>query len=199
MTDVALRCRCGKLRGIAHDASAKSGVHLRCYCDSCQAFMKFLEHSEILDPNGGTDIFQMSAKRLEITEGEPELRCMRLSPKGLLRWYAGCCRTPIGNTISGKMPFIGLITAFVDTEKRSVDDQLGKPVGYIHGKFATGDVPAHIDPKGSPLLIARCMRKMIGWWLFDKEGKAQLFDPKTHEPKVEPRVLTKSERSTLRP
>ncbi len=35
--------------------------------------------------------------------------------KGLMRWYASCCNTPIGNTMAtSAMPFIGLIHACID-------------------------------------------------------------------------------------
>lgn len=35
--------------------------------------------------------------------------CMSLSPRRLLRWYAGCCRTPVGNTPRNpKLSYAGL-------------------------------------------------------------------------------------------
>ncbi len=38
---------------------------------------------------------------------------MRLTPMGLLRWYAGCCNTPIGNMVSARVPFIGIVHMFM--------------------------------------------------------------------------------------
>lgn len=36
------------------------------------------------------------------------LACLRLTDKGLLRWYSTCCQTPIGNTSANwKISFVG--------------------------------------------------------------------------------------------
>ena len=51
----------------------------------------------MVDPAGGTDIFQMPPGRVKITAGTDAMRCLRLSNK-VLRWYIDCCRTPIANT-----------------------------------------------------------------------------------------------------
>jgi hypothetical protein len=49
------------------------------------------------------------------------LRLMRLSEKGLLRWYAGCCDTPLFNTMATpKVPFVGVLTDRLDDTRRSV-------------------------------------------------------------------------------
>jgi hypothetical protein len=38
------------------------------------------------------------------------LACLSLSPRGLLRWYASCCGTPIANTPRNwKLPYVGLV------------------------------------------------------------------------------------------
>jgi len=63
----------------------------------CQAFARLLERTDVLDPAGGTGIFQMPPARMQLTTGADGLRCLRLSDK-VLRWYADCCRTPIANT-----------------------------------------------------------------------------------------------------
>jgi hypothetical protein len=36
-----LRCRCGRVRGIASDVSPSSGFRFVCYCKDCQAFARF--------------------------------------------------------------------------------------------------------------------------------------------------------------
>jgi len=59
MADVALRCHCGRMRGIARAVSPSAGFRFVCYCKDCQAFARFLERPDILDAAGGTDIFQM--------------------------------------------------------------------------------------------------------------------------------------------
>ncbi len=53
----------------------------------------------VLDERGGSQIIQVPPKNLTFTQGREVLASMRLTEKGLLRWYAGCCNTPIGNTL----------------------------------------------------------------------------------------------------
>jgi len=68
-----------------------------CYCRDCQAFAHFLGKVDaILDERGGSEIIQVLPRNLTFTQGIELLACMRLTEKGLLRWYAACCNTPIG-------------------------------------------------------------------------------------------------------
>ena len=115
--DVPLRCACGTVRGVARGLSPTRGHRVVCYCDDCQRFAHFLGAAQtILDPHGGTDIFQTSPARLEITAGGDLLACLRLRPRSnVLRWYAGCCRTPIGNTPADpRFVLVGVIHACMD-------------------------------------------------------------------------------------
>ena len=91
--DLPLRCRCGRVRGVASDVSPSGGFRFVCYCKDCQAFARFLERPDVLDPAGGTDIFQMPPARVRLSAGMDAVRCLRLSDKGVLRWYTDCCRT----------------------------------------------------------------------------------------------------------
>ena len=50
------------------------------------------------DPAGETDKFQVPPGRVKLTAGTEAVRSLRLSETGVLRWFADCCRTPIGNT-----------------------------------------------------------------------------------------------------
>ncbi|MBX2799781.1 MAG: hypothetical protein KTR31_19035 [Myxococcales bacterium] len=45
-------------------------------------------------------MFQFTPARITFTEGSEALRCMRLGPKGPLRWYTDCCKTPVANTFA---------------------------------------------------------------------------------------------------
>ena len=95
--DLPLRCRCGRMRGVASNVSPSTGFRFVCYCEDCQAFARFLDRTDVLDPAGGTDIFHMPPGRVKLTAGTDAMRCLRLSDK-VLRWYTECCRTPIANT-----------------------------------------------------------------------------------------------------
>ena len=97
--DLQLQCRCGTVRAIAHGVTPQMGNHCVCYCDDCQAFPKALGRPDVVDANGGTDIFQLSQARLEFTHGLDRVAWLRLTPKGTARWYTSCCNTPIGNTL----------------------------------------------------------------------------------------------------
>ena len=111
---ISLRCQCGAVRGSTRPLSARSGTHIICYCDDCRAYLQILERSELLDAAGGTEIFQMAPGDLALTQGIEQVRCMRLSEKGMHRFYTACCRTPIGNTLGARVPFMGVVHAFMD-------------------------------------------------------------------------------------
>lgn len=196
-TDIPLRCACGVIRGVAFDVTPGSGCRVVCYCDDCQAFARFLGRSDITDGWGGTDIFQMAPAKLRITSGAQSLNCVRLSDKGMHRWYCGQCMTPLGNTVSAGLPFVGLVHNFMDhsTLGRSRDEVLGQPLGHVQTKFALGSAA----PRGGSLfrVMARSARLLGKWWLIGGGKPSPFFDDRTHAPRVKPRVLDPQERSAL--
>ena len=201
MTDLEIRCHCGAFKAIAHDVSGATGNRCVCYCDDCQAFARFLERElEILDRNGGTEIFQMSPARVEITRGTEHLACMRLSPGGTLRWYTACCNTPIGNTLpSPALPFIGLIENCIDFPDGVSEEEVIGPVrARIHGRFATGD-RASLDayPKVPVGLLLRFLRLLAGWRLSGAHRRTPFHKPGSGEPVAEPLVLSLRDRQAL--
>ncbi len=195
-TDLPLRCSCGALRGVARGVSAARGNRLLCYCDDCQSFAHFLGRAdESLDTQGGTDIFQMSPARLEIAQGADQLACMRLTPKGLLRWYASCCRTPIGNTLhTPGVPFVGLILACADPAGPSRDEALGPVRARVNTGFAKGD-RAHLgaNSRGSALILLRFGAIVLLARVRGAHKRSPFFDPRTGEPRAVPRVLSEQE------
>ena len=203
MTDVPLRCACGRLRGIARGVTAADGTRVICYCDDCQAYARFLGRDDILDAWGGTDTFQTAPARVRLTEGTDELRCVRLSGRGMFRWYAGCCRTPIGNTVGPRVPFVGITHTFMDHagDGRARDAVLGPPVARVHGAFAYGDVPAGVTRKFTVRVAARTVGMIARWWLARAGSPSPFFDAVTRAPRVAPQVLTPAERAryTKRP
>src|SRR3989344_5726943 len=112
MSDVSLKCNCGKVRGVACNISPEAGTRLVCYCSDCRAFILHLCGEKLLDQYGGADNFQMAIANFKITQGIDHLRCLRLTEKGMFRWYTDCCKTPIGNTLSAGVPFVALFYAF---------------------------------------------------------------------------------------
>ncbi len=188
MPELALRCACGNVQGVAADVDPNAGTRLSCCCDDCQSFAHYLKRSRnVLDQYGGTDIFQMPVANLKLTHGLREVSCVRLSAKGLYRWYAKCCQTPIGNTLGPAAPFIGLIHSFI-ANVDAKDESLGKSRGYIQTKHAIESVPT--EAMGSELkLIARSLVKM-GLWKLRGLSKPSVFFDDDGSPIVTPEVLS---------
>jgi len=196
--EIPLRCRCGAVRGVAHDASARTGNRVVCYCDDCQAFAFFLEAADvILDDLGGSDIFQMPPARLEITSGKDQLGCVRLRPGGLMRWHTLCCRTPVANTLaSSQIPLAGVSRVLMDHEAHgfSRDDALGPVRDRVFGKFARGDASAlGAHPTGSIASVGRMVGRMLVTRLRGLHSPSPFFVPATGQPIATPRVLSESE------
>ncbi len=103
------QCRCGQLQGVVDQP--ERGVRVVCYCADCQTYAHLLGHPErTLDPLGGTDIVATDSRYVRFTAGAQALACLSLSPRGLLRWYAKCCDTPIAATPRNwKLPYAGMV------------------------------------------------------------------------------------------
>ncbi|MFK7940886.1 MAG: DUF6151 family protein [Roseovarius sp.] len=104
-------CRCGQTKLKIAVPARSAGTHVRCYCVDCQTAANLYDNADdVLTPAGGTDIWQTTPDQIQITAGQEHLKILRLSPKGLLRWHAGCCNTPVMNTLPNlKIPFVGTV------------------------------------------------------------------------------------------
>jgi hypothetical protein len=187
------------VHGVANRVSPSTGCRVLCYCKDCQSFARFLERTDVLDAAGGTDIFQMPPERVKLTAGRDAVRCLRLSDKGVLRWYTDCCRTPIGNTAGPRVPLIGVIHCFMDhrAEGHSRDIVLGPPLCRIYERSALGPLPPTAPPPPSFGVFVRRASKIFGWWVLGLDRPSPLFDDHTNAPRAMPRVLTRSERAAL--
>ncbi|MEM7501601.1 MAG: DUF6151 family protein [Pseudomonadota bacterium] len=195
---IPLRCACGKLKGSAADVDGGQGNHIVCYCDDCQAFQHFLGQADaVLDAHGGTRIFQMSPGKVEFTEGSDQLACMRLGPKGVVRWYAACCNTPIGNTLATPaLPFVGLICACMDlgAGEASFEQALGPLKCGVHGRFALGTpIGVALHDSASISFVASFLAKSLRWKLRGDHKRSPFFVG-NGALRATPQVLTKPER-----
>jgi hypothetical protein len=181
------------------DVSPDSGTRLVCYCDDCQAFARWLDRGDALDAWGGTDVFQVAPSTVSIDEGIDAVRCVRLSPKGMHRFYSVCCRTPIGNALGARVPFFAVISAFVDhaADGRARDDVLGPPVAFVLGRFAKPGAPKHVHAGVPPQLLVRAVWPVVKWWRAGKGRPTPFFDD-AMQPVVPPYALAKEERDALR-
>jgi Family of unknown function (DUF6151) len=187
------------MRGVATGISPSSGLRFVCYCGNCQAFARFLDRPDVLDPAGGTDIFHMPPARLKLTAGQDSLRCLRLSSK-VLRWYTECCRTPVANTPAKPgFPVIGMIHCFMDhaADGRSREEVLGPPLCRIYDGSAVGPLPPNTPAPPSARIFARRASKLFGWWVRGLGRPSPFFDDRTKAPCAVPRVLTPGERAAL--
>ena len=122
-------------------------------CDDCQTFFHYLGREELLDPCGGFEAVLITPQQLSITEGTEHLRCARLSPKGTLRWYAGCCRTPLGNSLARPgLAFATLSMAMVDPsiDENAREELFGPVVAKVNGRYSRLPLGEGAHPK-SPI------------------------------------------------
>ena len=197
MKQHTLRCNCGKLEGKIDLAGSLNRA--LCYCKDCQAFAHFLGDKDILDAHGGSDIVQIRPGALTFTKGSEHLACMRLSPKGMLRWYARCCNTPIGNTPPDyHLAFVGLIHNCLDHDSTALEQAFGPVrvrVNLGGAKPVNGSMPTS-TPLATLALFARFGAIMAGARISGSYRKTPFFSAEG-EPVVVATVLSKAERKRL--
>lgn len=191
-----IQCRCTQLQG-----KLSRPVRLTrtlCYCQDCQVFAHFLrqQHS-ILNPQGGTDIIQTLPCYIHFTKGIEHLSCVRLSPAGLMRWYASCCNTPIGNTLADhKKSFVGLIHCCLPQQSpATLDSSFGPVQAVVNTAGASGQTP--VPAYGSLPVLWAIIRMMLLARLSGGYQNTPFFQPQSGLPVVQPRILSKAERHTL--
>lgn len=196
--DAELHCRCGQVHGRVTNASPEAVSRVVCYCDDCQAFLHHLGRADLLDPHSGTDIVQVAPASLSFDRGNERIVGLRLSPKGLYRWYASCCKTPLGNTLGPAIPFVGIVAQAFEGDAQRPDDVFGKPIWAIQGKYAVGDAPEG-STRFRPLLLMRALGLVLGWRLRGRTWPHPYFDRATRTPRHPVATLSRAERDALRP
>jgi hypothetical protein len=165
-----------------------------CYCDDCQAFLHRIDRADLLDRHGGTDIVQVAPAMVRYLSGTERIAGVRLSAKGMYRWYASCCRTPLGNTVSAALPFIGMPTEIF----RGQSDVFGAPRAKILAKFATNGKPE--GASDFPVaMLGHAVSLIAGWKLRGKTWPHPFFDRESRAPSWPVTTLSDSEREALRP
>ncbi len=187
--DISLHCTCGQFRAVIHDPGPSTDNHGICYCTDCQAFPRHLEQeARCLDAAGGTDIYQTQPSKVEITAGREHLAVLRLGPKGLYRWYASCCNTPLCNTMGKpKLSFVGFLTCNFE------DNTSLMPIGF---RYKKEQALAPVDgPAGSLAAFAfRTMKNILRARISGRWKQTPFFDAKTGRAVVAPYTLTEAER-----
>lgn len=154
----ALQCRCGTLAGeVSEPRKGSRGV---CYCKDCQAFAHFLGNADtVLDEMQGTDVVATLPKYVRFTRGVDALACVSLTERGLLRWYASCCRTPIGNTARDfRFPYVGLVHTCLGS-LRTIEESFGPICMRVHTKSAKGN--ASVMPLSQAAALFRFIPRVL--------------------------------------
>ena len=194
----ALHGNCKEVRGLVTNASPETVNRVVCYCDDCQAFLHHLGRADLLDGHGGSDVIQIAPASLAFVRGSERIAGLRLTPKGIYRWYASCCKTPLGNTLGPTIPFVGVIAQAFHSETQSPDDIFGRPIGAIYGEYAVGRPPEGATGF-NPRLIARAIGKVIGWRLRRQTWPHPFFERSPLRPRFPLTTLSPREREALRP
>ena len=197
--DLELGCCCGQIHGQVKGVSAQTVNRAICYCDDCQAFAHYLGRTDLLDEHGGSDLVQVAPASLSYARGAELIVGVRLGPKGMHRWYASCCKTPLGNTMpTPALPFIGLsIEAFLGLDPRRRDEVFGAPRGKVWGQFATNGAPEG-STRLPPRMILHTVRLLLGWKLGGKTWPHPFFERATAAPRPPVTILSQAEREALR-
>lgn len=188
-----IQCQCGGVR--AHLEG--EGIHNRiiCYCSDCRAFARFLGRAEqVLDAQGGTEIVQVSQARLRLVKGREFLAAVRLSDKGMLRWYATCCKSPLGNIMAEpKMAFIGLIHSALDPA--GIEKDFGPVTAWMETQAALGETQP--VQKGVLPVVLRFIAMTLAARLSGSYKKSPLFDAQGL-PIVQAEILTPAQLKELK-
>lgn len=192
-TTAVFRCRCGQVRGTVANASRRTVNRVICYCADCQAFAHELGRADLLDVYGGSDIIQVAPAALTFTQGRENIVGLRLSPNGLYRWHTRCCNTPLGNTVSPRIPFVGIEAHGFDNPDAAFD----RPVGAIQARDAIGTPPGAAQ-RIAPALLIRALAKVLGWKLSGNAWPHPFFARETGEPLYPLTVVSRERREALR-
>ncbi len=126
-------CDCG---AVEIRVGLRSAARVVCYCKDCRALARHLDHEEILNDAGGTEVVQTLPESLAFLRGNEHLGCVNMSGADRLRWYATCCKTPIGTTLTSRfIPYISVIAAGLEDAPA-----LGVIAAHAHRKHATARI-----------------------------------------------------------
>lgn len=192
-----IRCRCGAFSGLVRlPAPATRAV---CYCRDCQAFARFLGTPPgMLDSMAGTDVVVVPSRFVTFTAGRSNLVCMSLSPRGTLRWYTQCCKTPIANTPRNpRLSHVGLVHSGLQTGGPSLDAAFGPVRMRVNTDSALGK-PAPNAPLAFASAVVGYLFAMAWTRLSGGHRINPFFEPGSERPFAEPTVVSLAERRALR-
>lgn len=182
-------CSCGQVEGHLNDVSPGSTTHIACYCDSCR--MAYAAAG--LDTPNRVELVQIMPNRVAFAKGADQIAPIRLTPKGVLRWCAVCCDTPLGTTPGNpKLPVFGLLT-----DRLAETDALGPIVSYAFVPQANGKT----GHEGIGQMLRKTVWPMLKSRLSGRWKTTPFFDGTSpiKPPKMIPRETRDALKSKLQP
>lgn len=191
--DLPFSCRCGAVKGVIGKAGPREGDFVVCHCTDCQTFARRFDAGDrVMDEqDAGTPLYQSRCARMRIESGLDRLRCLHLTDKPTLRWYAACCDTPLFNSFkNGKIPYVTTLVGNCDAQDRQ--RLLGEPIGHLF----VDDDPTCTEPVprlSMNTLMRRFFVRMVKDIVSGDRRRSALFDPRTLEPIAAPARPTKED------
>ena len=178
--DLTVRCTCGTVQGTLHNVAPSTVNVTVCDCKWCQWYATALgRDEEMLDQHGGSTVIMASPARLTFSAGQDQVVCGRMTSKGPMRWYAGCCKTPIANTIRATIPFMAVHPICI--EEDVIPNTIGPARARINSKL-TGAEARELRATNLPqLMMLSRLAGMLGvWWLQGAHNKMPFPDVEPH-------------------
>ena len=192
---LSLSCRCGAVTGYVAVEDLSAVPRYVCYCDDCQAFIRYLGCADdVFDACGGTEVVHARPANLHLESGTEHLRSVDLRGGGTLRWFAACCGSPIGSTPkSPAFPFVSLVTTFIcDTPEKA---SIGPIRGRLMLKYAYGDVePLRNEALPALAMFLKVARIILIERLLRRHRITPFFQAGGSSPVSPPHALTAQER-----
>ena len=183
-----IQCDCGSFQADLTGFPRNSPGRLACYCNDCQAYLEKLGRKDLLDAYGGTEVIPVYPSEFVIASGKEHLRCNRLSRKGLNRWSATCCNSPIANT-KANFPWVGILHNAYRAADPQALDRLGPVRSRIMGKYAKGKPPFEIAERINFKAMMSVLPFLLKGKLFGKSKPNPFFKEDGTTPISEPKLL----------
>ena len=185
-----ISCACGGVTGRLARPDESVLDRMVCYCGSCQDYARHLSREEdVLDDAGGTDLVRTLPRHLTIEKGLENIKCCKLTENGPLRWYAGCCNTPIANTGgSAKLAYVGLMTKVLSDSDRD------RAIGPVSFRLSTGGAQRPVEFEAGvssslPRFLMRSILAVLGERITARYRQTPFFRMPSGEPVSAPEMV----------
>lgn len=195
--DVPVKCSCGKVTGMIRGLEAANSNHVRCPCAGCQSYAHYLGRADdMLDEGGYSNIFQINPASFEIHDGMDQVAGVRITDTGPIRWYADCCKTPLGNTLPrGGVAFLGVLP--ICTGHKGTSNAVVEMVGPVRAVANEKRKQSLGEKLKSWGMLMHLIRLMLWWRVSGGKSWKPFFDKETLRPIKKPIKLTDAERAAL--